>query len=193
MELIYSVQLQKSGGKWRTAPPRNCWPTVGQKSTVGRQSADTITPHTSKLKSVSSINHKRFINFVDLWNVSIILYISLWSRWNIQCNSRVGCAVPIPELGQKGLQPAATLKYEPLNSQEWNKGSFRYTGFQYTLLLVNYGPWKFWGNFDAVCSFLCYSVHCLNLYLCGFAVFLPPSHVYIVRLPPSLWRVHLIK
>ena len=29
--------------------------------TVGRQSADTITLHTSKLKSVSNINHKRFI------------------------------------------------------------------------------------------------------------------------------------
>ena len=53
------------------------------------------------------------------------------------------------------------------------------------------GTWKFWGNFNVVCSFLCYSVRCLTVFLCGFAVFIPSLHVYIVRLHPSLW--HFIK
>ena len=53
------------------------------------------------------------------------------------------------------------------------------------------GTWKFWGNFNMDCIFLCYSVRCLNVFLCSFAVFIPPLHVYIVRLPPSLW--HFIK
>ena len=44
--------------------------------------------------------------------------------------------------------------------------------------------WKFLGNFNAVCSFLCYSVWCLNIqvvYFCCFAVFIPPLHCT----PPS--------
>ena len=46
------------------------------------------------------------------------------------------------------------------------------------------GVWKFLGNFNAVCSFLCYSVWCLNIqvvYFCGFAVFILPLHCT----PPS--------
>ena len=38
------------------------------------------------------------------------------------------------------------------------------------------GVWKFSRNFNAVCSFLCYSVQCLNVFLFGFAVFIPPLH-----------------
>ena len=43
------------------------------------------------------------------------------------------------------------------------------------------GVWKFSGNFNAVCSFLCYSVRCLNVFLFSFAVFIPPLHCT----PPS--------
>ena len=53
------------------------------------------------------------VSFVDLWKVSMILYTSLWHKWNLL---HAHCALPIPELGHKGLKPAATLKYEPLNS-----------------------------------------------------------------------------
>ena len=54
------------------------------------------------------------------------------------------------------------------------------------------GVWKFLGNFNAVCSFLCYSVWCLNIQVVYFCAVLQYSYTpYIVRLPPSLW--HFIK
>ena len=49
--------------------------------------------------------------------------------------------------------------------------------------------WKFLGNFNAVCSFLCYSVWCLNIQVVYFCAVLQYSYTpYTVRLPPSLWH-----
>ena len=49
------------------------------------------------------------------------------------------------------------------------------------------GVWKFLGNFNAVCSFLCYSVWCLNIQVVYFCAVLQYLYThYIVRLPPSL-------
>ena len=54
------------------------------------------------------------------------------------------------------------------------------------------GVWKFLGNFNAVCSFLCYSVWCLNIQVVYFCAVLQYSYTpYIVRLPSPLW--HFIK
>ena len=72
---------------------------------------NTIT-HTSKFKSISKYQFSINVSFVDLcklWSFCT----SLWSRWNI-----IRDIVPfaIAELGHKCLKPAATLKYESLNS-----------------------------------------------------------------------------
>ena len=67
----------------------NLLDTALTKSAFVQTSNNTITPHASKLKSISKYQ-KIYINvsFVDLKNT--IFYTSLWSRWNI---IHVRCAI----------------------------------------------------------------------------------------------------
>ena len=72
-------------------------------------------PHTPELKSISKfqllVHWRNFEKYM-------IFYTLPWSRWNSThtlCNTSV---VPfaLAKLGQKSLEAAPTLKYEPLNS-----------------------------------------------------------------------------
>ena len=52
------------------------------------------------------------VSFVNLWKIRFLYFTLKW----VKHNSHTLCCSIITKLGHKCLEPAATLKYEPLNS-----------------------------------------------------------------------------
>ena len=74
---------------------------------------NTITPHTYKLKSLSTLPIINVI-FVDVCKY-IFLYIYFTLK-QVKHNSRTLCRSRLRRIGHRCLEPAATPKYEPLDS-----------------------------------------------------------------------------